>query len=89
MKIGDKVQLKPSYAKWYLNHPDIYVNGYDEVDRFYEKETLMHLMCCLGEPIYGVVTKNGSMRCYGVKWKIGNLSAFYFVTKRNVEVVCK
>ncbi len=87
MKIGQKVILKPSYAKWHLNHPEIYTNGISW-DKEYEEETLLHLVCCLGEPVYGKVLRYYSdTRTALVKFRVGNITVKYWVERHHVEKV--
>lgn len=83
--INQKVQLKPSYAKWHLDHPEIYeVNGH--MDDKYENDTLIHLICCLGEPVYGTIIRKGNDNCWLVKWKVGNLSTQYYVERHHIDI---
>lgn len=82
--INQKVKLKSSYAKWHLDHPEIYeING--KMDELYETDILIHLVCCLGEPVYGRIIKASRTmnKCWLVKWKIGNLSTQYYVERHH------
>jgi hypothetical protein len=87
--IGERVVLKERVAKWMLDHPDIYEYPNGTMDDSYETETLMHLMCCIGVPMTGAVVTQGADDCWGVQWKIGKLTAFYYVQRRNFEVETK
>jgi hypothetical protein len=81
------VQLNPKSARWHLDHPEIYeVPGSRKVDLNYENDTLIHLMCCLGEPVYGeVVTKTHSNPdTWRVKFKIADLEMQYCVEREHV-----
>lgn len=85
-----KVKLKPSYAKWHLDHPEIYeFNG--EVHEAYEVETLLHLMCCMGVPVYGKILKESKNipKTYKVKFRVGRLSMSYWVERPNIIAVKK
>ncbi len=86
--INTKVKLKPTLAKWHLNHPDIFVcDPLHPIPKKYEPELLIHLACCLGEPVYGTVIGNGSSKnCWLVKWKIGDLSTQYYVDRHHFDV---
>jgi hypothetical protein len=81
-EIGDRVQLKISYAKWHLDHPEIY--GENSESSSFEEETQLHLVCCLGEPVYGKIIRYGNMDCFHVKWRVGNLSATYYVDPKDL-----
>lgn len=82
--INQKVQLKPSYAKWHLDNPEIYGFKGALLD-LYESETLLHLVCCLGEPVYGKIIAKGNSGCWLVQWKVGNLSAKYYVDRHHFD----
>lgn len=81
-EIGDKVQLKPSYAKWHLDNPEIY--AYLEV---YENDTLIHLVCCLGEAVHGDVIQYGNEGCFKVRFEVGDWSTSYYVDSTHVTKV--
>jgi hypothetical protein len=83
--INQKVQLKQSCAKWHLEHPEIYGFKGALLDP-YETDTLLHLVCCLGEPVYGKVIAKGNSGCWLVKWEIGDLSAQYYVARHHFNV---
>ncbi len=85
LEIGQKVTMKVSGAKWYLNHPEVYV-GPKGIDSNWEEETLVHLICCLGESVPGKIVAYGT-NCYKVDFRISNLLASYYVDRRNFEVV--
>lgn len=83
--INQKVKLKPSLAKWHLDHPEVYeFNG--QFTGNYETDTLIHLICCLGEPIYGKIIREGNSGCWLVKWKIDDLSAQYYVSRHHFDI---
>lgn len=85
--INQKVRLKPSCAKWFLNNPEIYVNySTGTMSNNYEIETLIHLICCLGEPVYGKIINHGNSDCWLVKWKIGNLSTQYYTARHHFDI---
>lgn len=88
LKNGRIIKLKPSYAKWHLDHPEIYFKPDGTIDKLYVSETLLHLTCCLGEPVYGrVIGESRSTKdCWLVKWKIGPFKAEYYVEKDHIEV---
>ena len=85
--INKTVRLKPSYAKWYLDHPDVYEAPSGKMDVEYEQHTLLHLTCCLGEPVYGKVIGIGIDGCVLVKWKVGKFTAEYYVKNLQFEVI--
>lgn len=94
MKIGDIVQLKPSYAKWNLEHQDIYVrpNGVQTKSDILEQDTknFMHIMSCFGVPVLGkVVTHGFDSKTFGILWHVPTTQkyAFYFVTTKHALVV--
>lgn len=82
MKIGDRVLLKKSYAKWHLDNPEIYFCG-SHVDLDYEDDTLIHLMCCFDVPVIGTVKSYG-VECWGVEFKVAGLKTFYYVDKKHI-----
>lgn len=84
MKIGQKVQLRPSYAKWHLENPEIYFNTAGNCYGQYDAEMLLHLMCCFGVPIEGQVDGHGSEGCFHVVWKCVRVSASYYVERKHV-----
>lgn len=87
MKIGDRVQLKKSYAKWHLDHPDIYFFK-NVASACFDNDTVIHLACCLGEPVHGEILEVdryvGSML---VQFKIGTLSMRYWVEEKHVKAI--
>lgn len=85
LEIGTKVQLKQSQAKWYLDHLDIYFRPDGTFDDYYETETQLHLLCCLGEPVYGTI-KGYGIDCYLVEWECGSYSTTYYIEKRDFTV---
>lgn len=92
MKHGTKVRLKESYARWHLDHPDVYWNGVTHTDDCYENETIIHLACCLGEPVHGevqaIMTHFPFMETtYMVKFKVGRYTMTYWVEKKHVELL--
>lgn len=87
LDINTIVRLKPSYAKWHLDHPEIYGRSPIEMDDSYESDTLLHLTCCLGEPIYGIVTKKGNSGCWKINFYIDQYSANYYVEKHHVDII--
>ncbi len=86
--IGRKVRLKQSFAKWHLNHPDIYESARG-IDPCYEEETLIHLACCLGEPILGIVAAHSrhssNYQTYYIQFTLGRLRMSYWVERKHVE----
>lgn len=94
MKLNTKVRLKKSYAKWHLEHLDVYFVGGDfnkRCDPSYEGETQLHLVCCLGEPVYGKVLRVNTFlnlsSTYLVKFKIGKYKTEYWVEEKHVDIV--
>jgi len=85
--IGKKVQLKKRYAKWHLEHPEIYSLPLGGVDNSYEPETLMHLMCLFDVPVTGVVTGRGHLDCYGVAWKVAGIKSHYYIDPKDFTVL--
>ncbi len=87
--IGKQVTLRPSYARWHLDHPELYEGG-SGVDECYEEETLIHLICCLGEPVYGTILAERDFEytwIYEVRFKISNLTMTYWVSARHIRYV--
>lgn len=87
--IGRKVLLKKSYAKWYLDHPEVYesptFDAYEDPE--YEVETLLHLMCLMDVPIYGKIIYSGC-DVWGVEFRQGKYKMFYYVQlPRHAELV--
>lgn len=89
LKVGDIVQMKPSNAKWMLDHVDIYYRPNGEFDKKYEEDLLLHMACAMGEPTYGQVTdiSTTSSDTYAVAFKAGDLIAWYFVERDSLVVV--
>ena len=85
--IKTRVKLKRSFAKWYLDNPEIYKYSNGKVSMDYETDTLIHLICCLGEPVYGTIIEKGSHGCWLVKWKIGKFSTEYYASKRHFDII--
>lgn len=83
MKIGDKVQLKENYAKWYLNHPEVYESA-KGLDKEYWTETLLHLMCCFKIPIEGRVIDR-SDEYFHVEFRHAKLRMDYWVCSSRVR----
>ncbi len=84
---GLLVKLNKRIAKWHLEHPDIYYRGGElrsEDVELYERETLMHLMSCMGVPMIGRIVRPGN-DCWLVKFRIGNLTTSYFVDSEDIE----
>lgn len=74
-----KVQLKQSYAKWLLDHPEIYYSSVTWDDN-YEEEAMVCLTCCLGEKVYGSVKGEGSFpNTYLVHFKVGSFKLNTYV----------
>lgn len=91
MKIGQKVQLKPSYAKWHLNHQEIYdrPSGLEtEQDKAeIEIENYMHILCCFGVSITGKIIKQGcDSKTWGILWTIPTTrkKVYYFATNTQI-----
>ncbi len=94
MRINTKVRLKESCARWHLDHLDLYFVAGDftrKPDYSYETETILHLICCLGEPVYGKIIEINHFihgpYYYLVQLKIGKYKAKYWVEKKHVEVL--
>lgn len=80
--IGKTVQLKPGYAKWLLEHPDVYEVAGEIPERLlsqYERETKLALCAALGEPIYGVVKSKTALGDFRICFKnnIGKLDCYF------------
>jgi len=87
--IGKTVQLKTCVAKWHLDNMDVYTSCLsNNTPEEYDEEIQMHLLCCMGVPMTGKVTRAGADKnVYGVKFRIGKLETFYYVEKKDIEVV--
>lgn len=83
---GKKVLMKKRIAKWHLETPEVYGALGGKVDDNYESDTLLHLVCCLGEPVYGRVMHEGT-DCYMVAFKVGNIKAAYYINRKDFTVV--
>jgi hypothetical protein len=85
MKIGSKVLMKVSDAKWHLDHPEIYQKPSGGMDVFYETEVLIHLMCAIGVPVLGTVIKKSTTEkeTYLIRFEVANLSTTYYLNKKN------
>ncbi len=84
-KVGTKVLLKKRLAKWYLDHPEIYTNGLTW-DKDYEEETLLHLICCMGVPLTGIIICPASMKnTWMVNFKCSGLTMSYVVENKDLE----
>lgn len=83
LKPGTIVKMKESNAKWMLDHPDIYyVKGKlrKKDVSFYETETKIHMLCCMGEPIYGIILQCSlpDLGTYKILWAMGSLNTRYY-----------
>lgn len=83
--IGTKVKMKQKIAKWYLDHPDVYVGGGGVIDKDFDTEVQMHLSCCIGEPCIGVISGYGD-NCYKVKWECGPFKAWYYTDRKHFTI---
>lgn len=87
LNVGQKVKLKISHAKWYLDHPEIYESA-KGIDKEYKKETMLHLVCALGEPVYGkIINVNGYSGNYLVRFRVANLISTYWISIKHIEVI--
>jgi hypothetical protein len=84
LKIGNIVRLKQNHAKWCLEHPEIYQLFDGTIAKDYEIETQLHLVACLGEPVYGIITGYGSFNSYLVELKSGEFQTTYYVGREHV-----
>ncbi len=92
--IGEKVVLTKSYAKWYLQHPEIFecpVTG--EMSEGFDETIQMSIATLLGVPMIGTVIKPGADKNgWGVKFKtkFGTDYAYYIypyhITKLTKEL---
>lgn len=83
---GKTVRMKPSIAKWYLNHLGIYTNGL-KWDKEFKSETIIHALCAAGYSIEGKVLRAGNTGCYLVKWNFGPFTAKYYIDRKDFEVL--
>lgn len=86
--LNRKVLLKKNYAKWHLDHPEIYFAGNSpSPHESYDSEMQLHIMSCMGACIYGrVVDKDGHFeRTYLVDFSFAGLKMSYWVERKNVE----
>jgi hypothetical protein len=91
MKLNQKVLLRKSYAKWFLDNPEIYVRPDGTWDEDYENDTLMHLMCCMDIPVQGRIMEVNSFMyeppTYLVAFKVGRLKMSYWVDRSHIVSV--
>jgi hypothetical protein len=88
LKIGDKVVLNPRYARWHLDHPEVYF--FERPTRsqlnLFNIEVQMHLMASMGVPVTGTVTEQGSDEdTFGVEFRVAGLKTFYYVDRFDVS----
>ena len=84
---GRKVIMGKRYAKWHLDHPEIYVYPHNgRMSHDYEEETQLHLMCLLGNDIPGIITGLGH-DCYHVVYKLAGLTAAYYVDRKDFTLI--
>lgn len=86
MKQNDKVLMRVGNAKWYLDHPEIYSNGITWHST-YEEETIIHLMCAIGAPVFGKVLRANSSGDLEVIFRIAGLTAQYWVEHKHITKV--
>ncbi len=92
--IGKTARLNKNYAKWILDHPEIYeVPGKGLLAKHvvqYEEETLIHLMCLMGVPIEGKILRENTYSpdpALLVKFKIQNLKMEDWVSRNHITVI--
>lgn len=84
LKIGDKVILKPRYARWYLDNPEIYlVTSTGVYDEEYDTDIQLCMMSCFGVPITGTIKGEGT-NCWRVEFKQGNLRMSSYIDQKNL-----
>jgi hypothetical protein len=92
LKPGTIVQMKVSTAKWMLDHPEIYTfanNWKASYVKEFDREAIIHMLCCLGEPVYGVVLDQNE-QAYKVLWAIGHKKSettWYWVERKHFDIV--
>ncbi len=87
IKIGDIVQLRPSYARWYLEHPEICFSHYNKKEEAdFDKSMKLHLTCCLGEPVFGKVIQpsRSTENCWLVRWRVGSFEDSYYIGPEHI-----
>lgn len=91
LKIGSKVVMRKSLAKWYLDHPDIFVppSGIMTAADLREEAKVYFLCFCaaLDEPVIGIVVRPGSGDCWGVEFKTPYGYDFAYYDSKNLKLV--
>ncbi len=63
------VEMTPRFARWHINHLDIYdspTSGSSEFIEDQDIEIQLFLMCLMGVPVKGVVKGKGSLHAWNV-----------------------
>jgi len=90
MRKSDSVQMLESYARWHLENPCLYNFLKDgNPSKKSDTEIQVHLLCCLGEPVYGLVVQRGDgpLPYYKVKFTIDRLSITRWVLESDIRTV--
>ncbi len=80
---GQKVLMSPKYAKWHLDHPEVYINSSDVFDSEFYEEIMLHMVAVMGEPVPGVIAGTGS-QCYWVDYELDGFKASYYVARKDL-----
>lgn len=84
--IGKTVTMGKRYAKWHLDNPDIYGAADYEYKEF-DTESVMHMLCCMGEPVFGVVIEKGSFGCWLIEYEVAGLKTEYYVERKDFTII--
>lgn len=85
MKItpGMRTEMNKNSAKWHLDHPYIYGTSSKQYYK-HDNEHLLHILCCMGEVIYGTIQHKGSSDCWKVKFEHDDITVSYYVDAYNL-----
>jgi len=80
-----RVEMKPRFAAWHINHIDVYGNFSTEEITNFDVEIQLFLMCLMGIPVKGFVLQKGiDENTFGILFLAGGLSMETFVRKEDV-----
>lgn len=91
MKNGTIVTLKEKSAKWFLEHPEVFIKPSGVPDKEFYDYMQLSMLRLLGWNFQGEVTHQGNEDCVYVKWKVprGFKSYTSYFDKHNLVKVRK
>jgi hypothetical protein len=81
-----RVEMKPRFAAWHINHSEVYGDFSTEEITNYDVEIQLFLMCLMGIPIRGLVLRQGiDQDTFGVIFSLAGLTMDTYVNTEDLK----